>query len=479
MPHLIKTLSHEKFHNYILNLSNITVPNIFAEYKKHVDNTKNTTRCYLWTNRFLLLYLIWIKRSIKNGFITIRNPFSNKLISSNTYFIIVINENNSQNNTTRPIYSLINYFFNDSKIIVGLGLGSDLGALETRILYIICLTTNNIIYNWEELDSNIFLNTYYKLIINKKNIIKKKLLDNTPNEIVSLYGFCNNIGHSLFNDISGLFILHNENIIQTINKIILGPYDFFVLDKYFKKFKNINIETFNNINCLDNYVGKGVMFKYNHTFLSNKCKNFLKMHLELHINDNSIKEDIIKIKKYYPIFNIYLRIGYNEMNDQSNVIINLINDLNKKYTNSFFILNGFCSNPNLSDNSIIGNHVLNSTKDIKEKYNSLYKLISSKINTQNCKSLINYNLPEISEYIKITTYNIYQFNSLGTISSWLFSKPGILIGLTNKTKTLYKNQDIVINEDKLNIMYLCDNTVFNGIKYSISSNTIINNMPNF
>jgi hypothetical protein len=152
---------------------------------------------------------------------------------------------------------------------------------------------------------------------------------------------------------------------------------------------------------------------------------------------------------------IYLRYGKRVIKNQENTLSLLVDKLSEKFPNAFFLFNGFCSNPSLSDNAIIG-HMDNDKYNVKEcieMYTAIYNSIISKIKTNNYSSLINLNSFELSEYIDISSYTIYQNTNLATLSSWLYNKPGIILGIENSDISVYKNQDLIINENHPNIIF--------------------------
>jgi hypothetical protein len=472
---IIKTKSNKNFHNYVLNIENVNSPIIFKEYD-YIYSTKKFTCGYDWSNEFFLLYFIWIQNSIKNKSISIRNPFNNKVITTDRYFLYLFKKNDIA-------YTVIaNYCFYDN-IIMGLGLGTGLGGLESKILYIICLKTKNILYNWPEIDISIF-NKNVNHIFKKHNIFKMnyKYFNRLDSKVTTLYGFQNNVGHTLFNEITGLFLLETEDIIKNINEVIIGTFDVFLIKEYFKKYNHVAInETKKQDTHLCSYQGKGVIFKYNHVFVSNKCKIFLKEHLKLQLyNFNSyINNDIDLINDKYPIFMIYLRYGNNEIKNQVDILSKLVNNLIIKFPNAFFLFNGFCSNPLLSNTDIIG-HYKNrySVEETINNYILIYNKITSQIGTKNYKSLINLTSCEIVEFIKISTYTIYQFNNLVTLSNWLCDIPGILIGMDNDKIDMYKNQDVIINENTVNINMIKNTSIEYDINVQYLTDIITNYIYN-
>ena len=64
----------------------------------------------------------------------------------------------------------------------------------------------------------------------------------TPKKRFYYFGFITNIGHQLWNEVSGLlYLIHNEELLKNISKIIIGPVDFFGMEKVLKD-KNISTE---------------------------------------------------------------------------------------------------------------------------------------------------------------------------------------------------------------------------------------------
>ena len=470
---IIKTKSNKQFHNFVLNIGNVNAPVIFKEYDT-IYSKKKYTSDYSWSNEFFLLYFIWIQNSLNNKSISIRNPFNNKVISTDRYFIYVFKKN-------ELVWTAIAHYCFYDNIIMGLGLGTGCGGLESKILYIICLKSKRILYNWHEMDISIF-NNNLNYIFKKYNIFKQnyKYFNKLESNITTLYGFQNNIGHTLFNEITGLFLLERENIIKNINEVLIGTFDVFLIKEYFKKYNHVTInETKKQDTDLCSYQGKGVIFKYNHIFVSNKCKIFLKEHLKLQLyNFNSdIDNDIALIKNKYPIFMIYLRYGNNEIKNQIDVLSKLVNNLTIKFPNAFFLFNGFCSNPLLCNTDIIG-HVKKryNVEETINNYILLYNKITSQLITENYRSLINLTSCEIVEFIKISTYTIYQFNNLVALSNWLCDIPGILIGMDNDKIDMYKNQEVIINENTVNINMIKNTSIEYDIDIAYLTNIIISSL---
>lgn len=474
------------------NNENNNLYELFGTYKKYVDDNKIFKLGNFYNLNNHENYFYWIESCIKNKSVSIISPKSDKIITTDKYFIITY-----EYNCDKYLNSIVNYYFEDENIILGLGLGTGtvLSTMETRILYI--YNHNDIIlhYSYENMSVDIFKKQLLPLII--KNMIKmnfeKEAINNYKSQVITLYGFHTNLGHNLFNDMTGLFILNEAKTFNNVDKIILGNNDPFFIHTYLKTCNNLEIEETEYINNYNNYIGKGIFFKYNHYFISNACCDFIKNILKIEFlnkydelinNTEEFKiKKIDKIKKELeyiknnnsPIINIILRRGNYFIENQVDFFIELIDKICEIYPKAFFYFDGFCSNPYLQDNTPI----IYSPKEITYKefiteYTQLYNEIAKKIDNMNLeknretkyKSLINMHSNELIEYLSLCNYGIYQIGSACTISGWLCNIPGYQFGRSNTH--LYKYCDDNVKENMVNIVYNSDE--------KININDIINDM---
>jgi hypothetical protein len=201
------------------------------------------------------------------------------------------------------------------------------------------------------------------------------------------------------------------------------------------------------------------------------------------LKDYTKNNEIDYIKNnYYPIINIVLRAGKsnvkNLMFDCIGTMSRFINKITNKYPKSYFFLDGFCGSPYLN-NTLLGENEGFNSDDLINEYKNMANEIIDKIYNKNCKSLINMYSYELIDYIDICNYCIYQIGSGCTISGWICNKDGIQFG--RKEVKIYEFMDKVIKENKLNINYFMDDNKikFSNDNYTISEDTIIENIPNF
>ena len=298
---------------------------LFSTYKKYYDENKIVRPTEYYNLHNQENYFYWIESCIKNKYVSIISPKSGKIISTDKYFII-----NYEYNCDKYLNSIVNYYFEDEDIVLGLGLGTGtiLSTMETRILYIYNHNDMVLHYSYENMCINIFKQKLFSRII--KNMIKinfeKENIDNCKSQVITLYGFHTNLGHNLFNDMTGLYILNEAQTFNYIDKVILGNNDPFFIHSYLKEYDNLEIENTEYINHYDNYFGKGIFFKYNHYFISNSCCDFIK---------NILKNELLNNTEIISINNI--EFINNEVSSNNNIeIINneVSSNNNTEITNS-------------------------------------------------------------------------------------------------------------------------------------------------
>lgn len=451
---------------------------------KYADNGNST---YWNPKRFENNYY-FVENAINTKSITIVNPFTKEEIISNTYVLTI-------EKTSCGFPNLIcNYIFPDENLILGISLGTAMHSMFSEIIYLISYKHLYFLkcsfVNYE----NFTKYEYLDVLCGMMNIFKEK--HDSYNEIKTktIYGFHSAIGHTLCNDYTGLNILsYGDNcVLNKIDELIIGPNDPYYIANYMKNTNPfMTVTRLTEIDSFHLQTGKGVFLKYNHFYVTEKCIEKLKKELHLYRN-LQIDNDICRIKSNYsPIFTINLRCGTNSMINQSIILSDVINILQIKYPNSFFLLEGFCGfekeeneNPAITMNGETYNTIL-------EMYNNtVYEIIgkcNKNGNATNMKSIINLHLPNILKYLELADYGIYQNNTY-ILSTWICKVRGIYFGrpYTEHQKNIDKVScenmiDINYINDKRKIIFLDDNTDRtvddNGViidrRYIISAETIV------
>jgi predicted nucleic-acid-binding Zn-ribbon protein len=445
-------------------------PPIFSEYNEYLktlDFSFNQDN----DSYYKEIYFYWIVDCINNRCISIRCPLTEKMIYTDKYFLI------TQKSVIDYPYTVCNYVF-DEGIILGIGLGTGLGSLETRVLYWVDINTRRLIYNWNEFNLETFQKTTLLKIIYHYYRTRETDFNRLESKISTIYGYMNNLGHMLFNDYTGLFLLDNCQILPKIDEVYCGNHDNYLIREYFNEHKNIDVKYGNNLNQLDGLIGKGVMFKYNHHFISNKCVDFLMKNLTTICPFGGREIDDIK-NNHFPIFNIVLRCGYSEMYDQANVISQLINLILQKYPKAFFYFDGFCGSPYLTDIDTIGyKGQIKTYVELVKDYEAVYFAIINKMqstSTSGYKSLLNMHSYQLINYLSIANYGIYQAGSSCTVSAWACNLPGLQFG--RKDIKIYEKMDRVIREKMPKIIYLDEHIEYFDNYFKISAEDIFKYIP--
>ena len=219
------------------NNQNNSLYELFSTYKKYYDDNKIVRPTEYYNLHNQENYFYWIESCINNKSVSIISPKTGNIISSDKYFIITY-----EYNCDKYLNSIVNYYFEEEDIVLGLGLGTGtlLSTMETRILYIYNHDDMGLHYSYQNMHINIFKQKLFPLII--KNMIKinfeKEVIDKCKSKVITLYGFHTNLGHNLFNDMTGLFILNEAKTFNNIDKIILGNNDPFFIHEYLKQYNN-------------------------------------------------------------------------------------------------------------------------------------------------------------------------------------------------------------------------------------------------
>jgi hypothetical protein len=312
----------------------------------------------------------------------------------------------------------------ENPFFVALGNGSMHMVLHTNIHFIYYYKCNEIFnineYNHWELNKSIICSSildYY----NNNIIIETK-------KIVSTYGYANNIGHSYWNDVSGLYFIYEMNLLKNIDLFLIGNYDYYNLYNFLKK-NNYNVIYENNLEKINIHTNNEYLFiKYNDLIMFDGLKTFILNNLnDININE---KDKISNIKKkHFPIITFNIRGVFRGLHDQSEKISNIINNLYKLYPNIYILFDGYIKNKNV-DLSIYRSEGVNSSEEIFDNsYNNIINEIISKLDNKNIyKSLIGLNLEDQLNWLDISNYGLMQLGAGAFNYIWLMNKKGIFIG---------------------------------------------------
>jgi hypothetical protein len=171
-----------------INNENNNLYNLFKSYKKYYNDNKTPilTQYYNLVNHENYFY--WIESCIKNKSVSIISPKTGKIITTDKYFIIMY-----EHNCDKYLNSIVNYYFEEEDIVLGLGLGTGnfLSTMETRILYIYNHHELVLHYSYENMGVDIFKQKIFPLIIKNmtKMYFEKEAINKYKSQVITLYGY--------------------------------------------------------------------------------------------------------------------------------------------------------------------------------------------------------------------------------------------------------------------------------------------------
>jgi hypothetical protein len=447
---------------------------IFNEYKIHREkcNIVEHYNISVFSNLEILESMFYLTKSlILNKCLTIQCPFTFKTITTSDYFLTTLEFSHS-----RFTDIICNYYFRKENIVMGFSMGSgDWNCQNTFPLYLSSLTEHKIevieIYD-TRLNKHILDSNYYR----KLRDVSKKYDDSDEvgvPTVTTLYGSVSNLGHTLFNELTGLFLLDYNKLIDKVDNVMVGPYDPYLMSKYFER-NNIKMSKFNDWDFLDGTFGKGVFFKYIHIFISLRCSKFVLHHLRScqyedvsHVDNSITPEKIINEGKQ--VITIVLRCGSRSVRNQVDVIVDVVNILVKIFPDIFVIFDGFSAPADY--NVLIGYDVV-PISSIHEEYNRTVDSICKRINTANFKSLIGEPIYTCVNWLRISNVAIYTFGSGCVNAGWLCKVPGIEFGV--RDIDMYRDMDKVICENIPNISYLTEGITYENDKSVVNPTLLVN-----
>jgi hypothetical protein len=330
------------------------------------------------------------------------------------------------------------YVFDDAPepFFVSLGNGSMHMVLHTNIHFIYYYKSYEVFNineygHWEyskQYICNSILDYYNNNIINKTD------------KIISMYGYANNIGHSYWNDVSGLYFMHEMDLLKNVDLFLIGKYDYYNLYNFLKK-NNYNVKYEYNLEKITDITNNNYLFvKYNDYIMFEGMKQFILN--ELNSISDSEKIIINEIKeKHFPIITINLRGVTRGLYEQDIKISNILNNLYKIYPKLFIIFDGYVKNNKVDLNNYKSEGVDSSSNIFEDSYNSILNSIVDKLDNKNIyKSLIGVSLEEELQWLNISNYGLMQLGAGAFNYIWLMNGKGIFIGRNN-----YVNDSVLIH----------------------------------
>jgi hypothetical protein len=483
-------------------LPNIEIPNydVFTELHNSWNNSIQKYGMYIFDHRInndLFLYFHLIKNMCDNKKLTIKNPLhlennQPEIISSDIYFITRYSDNYNHGHSIPnyyPIDLIANYYFENENIVVGILLGTGDVGLHITVAYIIYYNQSKLVL-FHHLNERLDCQSYPYYLPKIYDIIKNINTDTIKNEVSlvrTIDGYNFSLFHTLCSFVSGIYLLDSVGIKSNIDEVILGPNDPFLIEQYYRnKYENITFVKEVPVDGFDcNKLYKGVLFKYGHFHVTNKCAEFVKSYISKAVPISDEHKNAIQYisNKFYPIFSINLRCLTCEIKDQDIVISETIDKLKEIYPNSFFLIGGFLGDYNEEIlnklNVTIGVNSINYSNTLNE-YQKVFASIQNKISHKDIKSLINLKINNILEYTKVVSFSINMNAGYTCIETILNNISSVYFGTKwidhNKrmwyiSKENYKEPFYIDDPEKINFI---STNIYDEVTCEIPSDTLVN-----
>ena len=372
----------------------------------------------------------------------------------------------------------INIYIFDQTIdpfIVVMGNGSNHMVLHTNILFVFYYKSNTL-YSFG--DINHWKIDFHQIIREVKDYLLNNILIEKKSNAF-MFGFSVNIGHSYWNDLSGFKFIVDMGMLKYIDKIIIGPYDYYYIKDYLIKNGFNNIISEHQLENINHICENDFLFKYNDMFMYESLKKFTIENISEY--NNEIEEEINYVKKsYYPIITFNLRGVYRNLYNQEEVISSIINNLLLIYPNMYILFDGYIVNDN-TNLSFFKSEGIESNQDLFNKsYYSIVNSIIEKINKTNFKSLIGTNLFNQLKWLDISSYGLMQLGAGSFNYTWTMNKKCIYVGRNssvNDAVLIHTYHDFIFRENRDFTTYINPNIVdftsFPNHQFGIDFQTIL------
>jgi hypothetical protein len=245
----------------------------------------------------------------------------------------------------------------------------------------------NISYRYKNISENLNLDSHGYSVIKNINFEKTHYNEN-QNYISYVIGIMPNPGHYFWNEIIGLMMLIDNNLLDNIDEFLIYKYDYLKIGDILKNRFNKRVTY---IEDLDKH---NITCNVTKHFVNDKLIDTFKTFYNLNV-PNKITNNINILFDLRSNSRVWL--------NQTVIIKNIIYQLKKKYYeyNVNFYISGFYNHLNCDD------HNYNTNKEVSEQtkvFNEIQRVFDFKIN-----NLINKSLPEITNLLlDIDLVNVIQ-----------------------------------------------------------------------
>jgi hypothetical protein len=235
----------------------------------------------------------------------------------------------------------------------------------------------------------------------------------TKQKRLLLFGYCENIGHHLWNEHTGLDVLFQENLLEDIDGVIIGPYDFFGMGDFFKQlgipvFRRPALAVKTRTVCSnDLYIATTEMV------FSKTARD----RLMLWISSQNIPATIPQ--KHRPVIIFQLRQHSRRWLSEEKGIVQLIKSFLANYPNAAFVIDGFSSYDGQSEQE---------GRFIKLEQNVVARITSHFPGTAPIYSTVGMDVRSKIFLLDRADLFLSPMGSAGVVALWLLKKPTIIYG---------------------------------------------------
>jgi tetratricopeptide (TPR) repeat protein/glycosyltransferase involved in cell wall biosynthesis len=367
---------------------------------------------------------------VETGYVYTICPFSSQVLRSNQSFVI----NHQENPAKQRGHDLQGfcYRFLGKEVfylMVGCPSGERLLVYFPRLELIICLNAGLVGFA-QPIES---INKLKSYMVSYWNCVKSYLCTERK-QVANVIGLGFNLGHYIWQDLAGIDVMRESEILHKLDKILVGPGEYFSCKDVFPEIyddKFIEIEDVNDVFqkvIENNYVA----LRVNGIFVKEQLIERIRQ-TALQKCSIDFLTNLKKIKQHDPVLCVQVRAGGRVWISQVMGIANIINQLFLDYPNLTVVFDGW---------SVTGK---------EDSLSSCWSTISMETEVMNqIVALINPNIP-IHSVIGCTTFETSAWwievidlhispNGSGlTYGSWIANKPGVVHGPigTYWTKPLY------------------------------------------
>jgi tetratricopeptide (TPR) repeat protein len=257
--------------------------------------------------------------------------------------------------------------------------------------------------------------------------VKSYIASPSPKQVVDVIGLQFNMGHHFWQDLTGIHVLHKNDLLHKLDKVLVGPGDYFSAKDVFPEIppeKFVEVEdvwqVFQNVvahNCVALRVnGYFIEEDLAHRVFSGGIKQ----------SSESFLQEVEKAKQHFPLILIWIRSHFRVWLSQVEGFANIINHLAAEFPNLGIIFDGWGSKRTYDESTAI------EIKRVNETIENILPLITQDIYIYNSNGSMNY---EKAVWSKAIDCYIAAAGSGLTFPIWIGGKPGVVYGTNYDRET--------------------------------------------